>query len=216
LAEVYKVNQGECLSSISKKFGFKNWNALYDHPKNKSLKEKRPNPSLISPGDEIFIPDRQQKTESCEGKKKHVFVKKVPRVHFRVKLKDEQGDPFDKKKYILEVGGVKYEGTTDKGEVKEEIPADAERAKLSLWWNDDDPDEVHEWDLDLGHLDPIEEISGVQGRLKNLGYEIFRISGEIDTSTLHALKKFQSAYNLDATGELTDETRHKLKQIYGM
>src|SRR4249920_494288 len=57
MSTTHTVLQGECLSSIAHDFGFGDWHVIYDHPQNASFKTKRPNPNLIYPGDELFIPD---------------------------------------------------------------------------------------------------------------------------------------------------------------
>lgn len=51
------VVKGEWLSKIAQKYGIKSWRTIYDHPANEAFRKKRPNPDLIQPGDEIFIPD---------------------------------------------------------------------------------------------------------------------------------------------------------------
>ncbi|MFK7838638.1 MAG: LysM peptidoglycan-binding domain-containing protein [Sulfitobacter sp.] len=54
----HKVKKGESLSVIAKKYGIpaRDWKKLYDHPKNAAFRKLRPDPSLIEPKDEIFVP----------------------------------------------------------------------------------------------------------------------------------------------------------------
>ena len=55
---VHVVQKGESLSKIAALYGmgFAAWRKIYDHPDNEPLREKRPNPNLIQPGDEVVIP----------------------------------------------------------------------------------------------------------------------------------------------------------------
>jgi hypothetical protein len=46
------------------------------------------------------------------------------------------------------------------------------------------------YDLAVGHLDPSDEISGIQARLANLGYYAGPISGELDETTRRAISDF--------------------------
>jgi hypothetical protein len=55
---IHTVRSGENLTTIARKYGYSDWKAIYDHPKNMDFKRKRPNPNIIFPGDVIFIPDK--------------------------------------------------------------------------------------------------------------------------------------------------------------
>lgn len=68
--------------------------------------------------------------------------------------------------------------------------------------------------LQLGGMDPITTTTGVQKRLRNLGFGC-EPTGELDGDTRSALAFFQKANDLPATGELDSATRDKLKQVYG-
>src|SRR5436305_39757 len=52
LMTVHVVQQGECLSSIAHAYGLPDWKHLHDHAANKELKNNRPNPNILAPGDE--------------------------------------------------------------------------------------------------------------------------------------------------------------------
>jgi len=74
-------------------------------------------------------------------------------------------------------------------------------------------EEVHE--LNLGYLDPIDEISGVQARLKNLNFYAGEVNGEMDDETQMAIREFQRKHELEMTGEIDDETRSRLGEVHG-
>ncbi len=69
--------------------------------------------------------------------------------------------------------------------------------------------------LRISHLDPLSEVSGVQARLKNLGFGIQEVTGDLDDATHTAILAFQSKSRLETSGELDANTRAKLKESYG-
>lgn len=62
MSEIHVVKPGETFTGIARAHGFGNWQVVYDHPANAKLREARPDPALIHPGDKIFIPDKIKKT----------------------------------------------------------------------------------------------------------------------------------------------------------
>jgi hypothetical protein len=72
---VYKVQPGDNLSSIAKRFGLPNWQAIYNSPENKMFRAKRPNPNLIIAGDVLMLPD------STSGARSQVIISGVPFIH---------------------------------------------------------------------------------------------------------------------------------------
>ena len=72
---LYVVSQGDFLSSITKSFGFTDWQTIYNDPLNVSLEKKRPNPNVIYSGDVLFIPDKKVKEESKPTDAHHKFQK---------------------------------------------------------------------------------------------------------------------------------------------
>jgi N-acetylmuramoyl-L-alanine amidase len=64
-------------------------------------------------------------------------------------------------------------------------------------------------------LDPISEITGVQGRLRSLGYYDGEIDGSFSQDLAGAIESFQAAANLDPTGRLDEATRTELLKQYG-
>ncbi|QUM89442.1 hypothetical protein HWV03_11850 [Moritella sp. 36] len=68
-SSVYTVVSGDNLTLIARRFGFRNYQTIYDHELNSEFKKSRPNPNIIHPGDEIIIPNKVMKTvPAAEGK----------------------------------------------------------------------------------------------------------------------------------------------------
>ena len=61
MARYYTVRQGDYLSKISSENGFFDHTIIWNHPNNAELKEKRQNPSVLYPGDQLFIPDKNER-----------------------------------------------------------------------------------------------------------------------------------------------------------
>jgi len=203
----YKVKQGDCLASIAYRYGLF-WEKVWNHPENLNLKEKRKDPNILYPGDIVFVPDKEEKQESGATEQKHTFRRKGVPEKLRIKLMAGE-EPIANENYTLDVDGELKSGTTDgEGNLEESIPPNAKRAKL--WFG-----EVEQaYEIDLGHLDPIAEITGVQARLNNLGFHCGKVDGIKGPKTTAALKRFQKKHGLKETGEVDEETREALKSAH--
>jgi Putative peptidoglycan binding domain. len=203
------VKQGECLGSIAKKNGFF-WSTLWDHPQNKALKEKRKSPDILLPGDEVFIPEKKQKTIEVQSGSRYYFKRKGVPSHIQLRVVVD-GEAVANATYTLEVDGQKSKGRTDdKGKIDVIIQPDAQKGTITI----QGPNGPIEYELNLGHLDPIDEVSGVQARLQNLGYDVPAIDGNAE-NTKDTLKTFQRRNALDETGEIDQPTKDKLQELYG-
>jgi hypothetical protein len=104
-------------------------------------------------------------------------------------------------KYTLVVGGQTYHGQTDSnGMVSQVVPGGATSGTLTL----------DMWTVDLTiqqQLDPADTEAGYSARLDNLGYYAEDAS--------MALMRFQSANDLNPTGQMDDATKAKLEEIHG-
>jgi hypothetical protein len=213
----HTVEQGEWIGSIAKDYGFYDWHTIYNAPENADLRNSRPEPHLLYPGDQVFVPDLHPGQCSCATDQLHTFVLKKPdTTKIVIIVKDENDQPIALKPYTqpleLTVDGNAssrvYSGTTDaNGKLEREIPHETVQGLLVV--------EGYHYDLQVGHLDPIEEITGVQKRLTNIGYDCTPIDGTLNDQTVLAITQFQQEMNLTATGQLDDTTKQKLKEKYG-
>jgi N-acetylmuramoyl-L-alanine amidase len=217
----YTVLQGDCLSSIASNYGFHNWRTIYDHPGNEALKTKRPNPNQMYPGDEVLIPEKETKEVTRATGHTHVFMVNTLSIKLRLVVKDHNWIPFRGKRYELRVdsqakpySGVTVEsgGTIEHPQRNEpEIQPDAKEAEVTIWLDDNRSRPPSVWRLKLGHLDPIEEITGVQQRLANLGFPIERLDDkELLPPAIEALMGFQSQADLEVTGNNDQKTKDAL------
>lgn len=212
----HKVEQGECLSSIAKKYEFTNWRSIYDDPQNAEFRRRRPNPNIIYPGDELFIPHKDLKELSGQTEKRHKFKLVKPMRVLRIAVEDRDRKRMTNQAYTLTVDEEEYPRryTDDKGMLEELIRVDAKEAKLTIG--------KYIWDtLLIADLNPIEAdtpdegVSGAQGRLLNMAYDVGPVDGILGPKTRAALKQFQADVEIEVTGRLDDLARAKLAERHG-
>jgi N-acetylmuramoyl-L-alanine amidase len=215
MAKAHTVKQGDTLPRIAKQYGFYDWATIYNHDQNADFRKKRPDPHVIAPGDQIVIPDKTTKEVKGATGQTHEFKLKTRVTLFRTAVLDAAQKPYAGKTYELTAGEKKFEGTTDDGGVIERnIPEDVDEVSLKVWVDGDPPKKPRSLKLKVGHLDPVELVTGVQARLKNLGYDC-PTSGTIDEKTKAALKSFQKDHGLAVSGDADDPTKSKLKEVHG-
>lgn len=204
----YSVQQGDCLSSIAYLHGFF-WETLWNHGANAGLKAVRRNPNVLLPGDRITIPPLRKKKVPAATGKRHKFQLLNAPAKLRLQFL-EDGEPLKDEPYKLDIDGQLRTGTLDdKGRLVESIPPNASFAKICIGESD-------EWlEVDLGTVDPISEISGVQGRLNDLGFGPGPVDNIMGPKTRAAIARFQHYYELPVTGEPDQTTMDKLVQIHG-
>jgi N-acetylmuramoyl-L-alanine amidase len=204
---MYEVQQGESIPSIAVDNGLF-WETVWNHPQNAALKAKRKTPNQLAPGDEVFVPDLRKKVESRGADASHKF--KVKGVPAKIKMQLMMlGQPRANEPYVLQIDDQLIKGNLDgDGKLEEFMPPNAQSGKLILGGGK----EVIP--LRLHHLNPIEEPSGIQQRLNNLGFQCGSEDGEIDDQTVEAVKKFQEKYGLDVSGELDAATKSKIAGLH--
>ena len=211
------LNQGDCLSSVAISHGF-DPQTVWDHGQNAALRDKRVDQNALLPGDAVFVPDIEEKQEPVATDTQKTFKLSVGPLRLRVRL-TRHGEPRAGERYELEYDeGTKLDGETDgDGWVDQPLPITANAAVLRMRSDPapEDPEDLEEYDLELGHLDPHDESSGVQGRLRGLGYYFGEVDGDAGPKTRAALERFQAAKGLSVTGEADAETMSALRDAFG-
>lgn len=203
----YTVSSGDSIPSIAKEHGFL-WKTIWDHPQNAGLKNLRKDPSVLFEGDEVFVPELELKEVSKSTDQKHTFKRKGDPVKLRIRL-TKFSKPRANEKYILLIDGKSLEGTTDgDGRIEQTVPGNARTGTLILKGGKE------QYPVNIGELDPLDEPKGIQQRLNNLGYDCGPDDGDIGEKTVEALKKFQAAHDLPATGEPDAATKAKFKEVH--
>lgn len=204
----HRVSQGECLSSIADRYGFF-WQTLWNRPENARLQELGRHPNALHPGDVVFIPEKRMASFIRPTGARHTFKKRGIPVKLRMQLMWD-GAPRAGEPYKLTVGDVVLEGALNgEGFIETNIPPGAPRGTLVVG----EGSRRRTYTLALGHLDPVETVSGVQARLRNLGYPC-EVTGSLDDATRAALRSFQTRAGLAVTGADDDATRSRLREAH--
>jgi N-acetylmuramoyl-L-alanine amidase len=210
----YIVQQGDYLSQIARDHGFSDYRTIWDHPDNQALKLKRKNPNVLLPGDVLVIPDRDLKQQPCATEKRHRFKTQGPGLRLRLVLEDVYKKPIENAKCVLEVENHSDYVTTDgDGRIDYPLPPNAKRASLVIQDAQTPYDSVP-IPIKIGHLDPVEELSGQQSRLNNLGY-FPGTASEYDEPFRSAVEEFQCDHGLAVDGICGPNTQAKLKEVHG-
>jgi N-acetylmuramoyl-L-alanine amidase len=208
----HTVQQGECIAAIARKRGFAEWHDIWDHPQNQDLRRRRPNPSLLHPGDEVFVPERQQRPLSLATGKNHVLEVPVPKKELRLVIHDAAGRPLADAPWVAEAPGFHAVGMTDAdGVLVESVPALLRQVHIAVGGRT--------WDVRVGDLNPLRDApdggaSGVAARLRNLGF--FRdVSETGERGTAEAIRAFQHAHGMEETGRIDSDLVQKLEEVHG-
>jgi N-acetylmuramoyl-L-alanine amidase len=202
------VRQGECLSSIARTYGFADYRTIWDDAQNATLKRERKNPDLLFPGDKLFIPEKGGREETGGTESRHRFVTRSTSVRLELAIRVDN-EPVSGKPYTLRVGDRELQGTTDgDGVLRETIDPTAAHGHLRF----DDP--PLEWNLEIGHLDPVGKDTGVQARLNNLDHPCGDADGIPGPRTRAAVRQFQSRHGLRVTGAIDAATRDALRKTH--
>ena len=206
------VNQGETLFELAQKHGLESWKKIYDHAENREFRQKRPDPGIIFPGDRIFVPNKVLKKQPSAVDKAHVFKVKTQKAHVRIAVQDGEKKPLAGKDYTLEVDGVSESRCLPvDGLLEVEVAVDAREGRLVV---EGDDGESMEWTLQLGSMDPLNEICGVQARLKNLGIYTGSLDGTLNDDTRTAIYAFQARQGLEPTGNPDEAFQQELDSEY--
>lgn len=202
------IRQGDCLTSIALARGF-DPQTLWDHPDNAELKQLRKSPHALLPGDKLEVPAIEEREEGVATGSVGRFKLSVGPVKLRIRL-TRHAEPRADEAYELIFEEQTISGTTDgDGWIDQPIPSTATRAILSLL----EGEETYE--LQLGHLDPHDSPSGIQQRLRALGFYFGAVDEEIGPQTQAAIRRFQTKQGLEVSGEADDATVDALRDAYG-
>lgn len=229
----HTVKQGEHLSRISKTHGFTDFHVVWDHPDNAALKDRRKDPNVLLPGDQLTIPDKTLGEESAQSEQHHRYRVRRPTLTLRLAVLDHAFEPVLNRPATLFVEGEETDQPTDaEGKIERPIDPTAENARLWVLREDASdppapPADQHEAPPPLsarllidvpiliGHLDPIEERTGVMARLNNLGYDAGPTDQEDELRLRSAVEEFQCDHKLDVDGIPGPKTQSKLKEVHG-
>ncbi len=136
-----------------------------------------------------------------------------------IRVTGPDGEGMANRRYVVNAGGREFRGTTDgEGWVRQDIPADASNARLSVWNGDRPADDRRTWSINIEEMADASDLAGARARLRNLGYAPGAPSEDepdvIDPATQNALRRFQRDHELEETGELDEQTISALREAH--
>ncbi len=194
------VIDGEWVGSIARMYGIPDWQKLWDHPLNKTLKELRVDPFVLGEGDVLHLQVVKPKTVTLRTGKSHMFqLKGMTEDVLTVRLLGDDAKPLQNTVYTLELEcsdtpvpfKQQNQKTDGDGVLTETIPDVATRAILHI------PDVGRTMYLNIGKLTPIDlhdehkKMRGAQERLSALGFSPGPIDGIDGPMTHRAVVQFQ-------------------------
>jgi len=202
------VSLGDSIPSLAKDNGFFA-DTIWNHPGNAGLRAKRKSQNQLYPGDEVFIPELRKRTETRGTDSSYKFHRKGVPAKLVLHLR-RLGEPRKGESYVLIIDGTSYKGTLDgDGKLEQFIPPNAKGGQLILGGGK----EIIP--INIGYLNPIDELSGVQQRLNNLKFFCGNEGGTLDDQTVDAITTFQLKNGLKTTGgQIDGATKAKLLELH--
>lgn len=187
---------------------------IWNHDRNRSLRELRGTGQVLAPGDVIYLPDPAGPRATLQRGTTNAFRGRVPDTTVRVTLRTTSGVLRDEA-CQARWGGHTVDARTDgEGRLELTVPVTTRHVDVVI------PSHNMTIGLRVGHLDPADEPSGAAQRLQNLGY----LSGhdpfepeEVRRRRMDlALAAFQEDEGLAASRDCDDATRQKLSNRHGV
>lgn len=202
------VVQGECAISRAASAGV-TWERVWQDPENAHLVSERQAPGILMEGDDLHVPDVRERLVDAATERTHRFVRTMQTAVLRLRLR-RHGRPVAHTMATLTAGERVFTETGDaEGRVAFSIPPEITEAILQI------AGDRQQYLLRIGWLDPIDETSGVQARLFNLGFDPGPIDNDFGGNTRRAMQQFQVEHALRVTRGLDQATRDAVRAEHG-
>jgi len=212
----YVIRQGDYITKLGHTMGF-DPSAIWSHPKNAALRERRPDPDMLHPGDLLWVPDAPElRRLAVRAGVTNRYAAQIPKKSVELRLQ-VGGAVLAKEPYvILGLGPDPIEGETDGlGWLKTRVDVNVREIEVLL------PAKARTLRLRIGDLDPVDTLAGLRKRLLHLGfYQPTKVGAENQDATdgdalVAALKAFQASESLPSNGKLDDATKSALERAHG-
>ena len=160
----YVVQAGDYLAKIANAMRFVA-DDVWNHPMNAALATSR-SPNVLNPGDILHVPDVAPTPLPLKRGQSNTYVSEVPEVEVVFTLRLDDGTVLKNEEYIIEGLGDEHPGVSgEDGVVRFTVPIEVTQVHLLLF------DRALRIPILVGHLDPVETLSGQRARLENLGFQ---------------------------------------------
>lgn len=213
----YEVQMGDCLSNIAFQKGFAP-DTIWQDGGNAELRAQRKSLHILLPADQLTIPKKRRRDISiAAGQRAILQLVAVPEI-LRMRFLTYTQKPRAGVEYLLQITRADGEPVADRkgqtdadGFLEEPIPPNAISGEVWLGTGVN----REEIPIQLGHVNPIDDVRGTQSRLMDLNYLTDEDeAGELGEKTRAALKTFQFEHALPITGERDDATLAKLEAMF--
>lgn len=203
----HTVRPGDSVAKLAEQHGLF-VETIWGDAANAELRARRPDMNVLMPSDVLVIPDKREKRVSVASGARHRFRRKGVPAKYRLQI-IVHDRPLANASYVLVIDGAVIEGRTNaEGILEECVSPLAKRGELVVG-----PDRLR-FLIEFGHLNPASDLTGVQQRLRNLGYTIEDPDGELGESTAEALRTFQRRTGIAETGSVDPETSAQLDAVH--
>jgi len=212
MAKRHTAKPGDDIPSLAARYKLRRWQQIWNHSDNAELKSRRADPSMLNPGDRVVIPDPEKKQVGKPSGDKHRFQTGSDKIRICLVMKDRDDKPIASRPYTLTIDDVEIakQSTGADGKIEHEIPAGAKSGLLEFAPDAKHPDLQFKWKLHLGWMNPVDEVRGIQGRLRNLGYPCGPVDGKIGKLTRAAIAMYEKDKGRDPSGKISDTIRNEL------
>ncbi len=203
-----RVKRGDSTTSIAFAHGLFP-ETVWNHPQNAELRALRKYPNVLLEGDELFVPAKFQRFESCATDRTHKFVRRGIPEYARIQILDVRGDPWADAPYTWksESGSGRGRTTADGFVVQRILPSDRQ-GRIEVG----EPPDQMVFEVLLGHLDPVSTLAGVRQRLANLGYAVGPESEQETAALRAAVHQYRLDRGLEPGDAIDDALRADLEQ----
>lgn len=198
MSKTVQASDHDCIHSIAYREGMKA-DKLWDS--NEALSKAGRDPFVLKEGDTVKLTRFAVPSHQVQTAKTHRFKLHGTSMRMQVQLASA-GRPMAKRKATVSIDGkpAKVYFTDAQGWLSFRISPGAQKATI-------EPEGFPTpYTLELGRMDPVNEISGVQQRLQTLGYYRGRVDDEAGPITDDALVRFRRAQGLPAIDKPAYET----------
>ena len=214
---LHTLLQGETVASLAALHGVTP-TALWKHDKNAVLRAQREFPDVLAPDDQLWIPGIQTSTQEAQPNTRYTVRRIGVPAQIRLQFTNLDQSPRPATPYLMALTTrdgapvANREGETDAdGMIIAWVPPSTSSVDIEIG-----PPTDREWHtFEIGHLDPVTTVTGVQARLNNLGYQCGEEDGILGPRTRIALEAFQIDTQCTALGILDDATRTALRNSHG-
>ena len=212
----YIVRQGDHLARLAYVHGF-DAAEVWSHERNAELREMGCKPELLAAGDILYLPIKPKEGLAFSAGTSNRYQARVPTVNVSLAFKDADRVLADEPYEVHGLGtdgsaGQTQERKTDAdGKVQLELPVTTREVTIVF------PRQNVAYEVRVGDMDPVAELSGIQKRLENLGYlPRERESASEGAYVQGAIAEFQKQHGLSPTGTIDNDTSNLLRDEHGL